>query len=147
VIKVQDQKHGFSESRIKNNQPWDFIPVPFIAAAFLYCTLLFGLSSVSTFPVPPPFSFFDKLVHFFLFAGLSAVVAMGLHRAKHEYSSTMHLLIPVSFSVLYGLSDEIHQLTVPVRDFSTGDIAADALGAAAGAGVLLLMNQWRKFRR
>lgn len=34
--------------------------------------------------------------------------------------------------ILYGLSDEIHQLFVPLRQTSAGDFAADALGVAAG---------------
>ena len=125
----------------------NFFPLPFLLATLVYCAVVFWLSSISSFPVPSPFSFFDKIVHFFLFAGLSTLVALGLHRARHRYSVKMLILIPILFSILYGFSDEIHQLSVPWRNFSAGDLAADASGAMAAAVILLLVNRVRKTRR
>jgi VanZ family protein len=148
VIEVREEKSEFREPEIKpHGSLWNFIPFPFFGTVLLYCILLFSLSSVSSFPAPSPFAFFDKIVHFFLFAGLSTVIALGLQQAKHQYSSKMLLLIPVSFSVLYGLSDEIHQLAVPLRQFSAGDIAADAVGATFAACFFLLVHQWKKLKR
>ncbi len=141
---MQEEKHEGSELK---HTLWDFIPLPFVGAVLVYCGFLYALSSVSTFPVPSPFSFFDKIVHFFLFGGLSAVVAAGLYQARHEYSTRTLLLIPISFSMLYGLSDEIHQLAVPHRIFSMGDFAADAVGALAAALVLMLVFQKRRLKR
>lgn len=144
---MQEEDTKIGSSHLKVQSPREFVPLPFVAVALVYCAMLYVLSSISSFPVPSPFSFFDKIVHFFLFAGLSAVVTMGLYQARHQYSSKMLILIPVSFSFLYGLSDEIHQLAVPLREFSVGDLAADAVGAATAATALFLLHQRRKLKR
>jgi len=147
VIFVRENKNQISIQETKYNLFWDFIPLPFLIGVLIYCGLLYGLSSISSFSVPSPFSFFDKIVHFFLFAGLSAVVALGLYQARHRYSPKMLFFIPVSFSMLYGLTDEIHQLTVPHRIFSAADLAANAVGASAAAAILLFLHQWKKYRQ
>ncbi|MBI4832086.1 MAG: VanZ family protein [Candidatus Lindowbacteria bacterium] len=113
--------------------------MPFLIATIAYCSFLFYLSSIPSFPVPPPFPYFDKLVHFCLFGGLSATLAVGLHRARHEYNHKTLFVVPVVFSAFYGLSDEIHQVFVPGRTFAVSDIAADALGSAAAVAFLLFV--------
>jgi len=40
----------------------------------------------------------------------------------------------IVISSLYGVTDEYHQVFVPGRTFDVLDMAADAFGAAAGAG-------------
>jgi VanZ family protein len=102
---------------------------------------------VSSFPISSPFDHFDKIAHFCLYAGLSATVAMGLHRARREYSAKVLFIIPVGFSIIYGLNDEVHQLFVDYRTFAAGDIAADAVGAAAAAAFLLFVYRRKKSKR
>ncbi|MBI5118835.1 VanZ family protein [Candidatus Poribacteria bacterium] len=121
--------------------------MPFLVATIAYCVLLFYLSSVPSFPLSEPFKHFDKLVHFCLFGGLSATIAAGLRRARREYAYTTLFALPVGFSVLYGLSDEIHQLFVPNRTFTAADLIADALGAIAAAALMLLLYHRRNNRR
>ena len=126
---------------------WGFIPMPYLAATLGYCVFLYYLSSVSSFPVDPPFEYFDKLVHFCLYSGLTAVVAVGLQQARHKYSAKMLIMIPVAFSALYGVTDEVHQLFVPSRTFAPGDMLADAFGALAAAVLLLLVYRWRRLQK
>jgi VanZ family protein len=136
-----------SEASKKQPSLWDFIPVPYLGATIGYCAFLYYLSSVSSFPVESPFEFFDKIVHFCLYSGLSATVAIGLQQARHKYSPSMLIIIPVGFSALYGVIDEIHQLFVPLRDFAFGDMAADAIGATVAAAFLLVFYRWRNARK
>lgn len=126
---------------------WEFISAPFFAATVAYCLFLYFLSSVSSFPISSPFKHFDKVVHFCLYAGLSGTVAMGLHRARHRYSAKALFIIPVGFSIIYGLNDEVHQLFVNYRTFAVGDIAADAAGAVAAAAFLLFVYRRGKSNR
>lgn len=135
------------ENRKAWSRLWKFIPASFGGATLAYCAFIFYLSSVPSFPVPPPFEFFDKIVHFCLYGGLSAIVAVGLQLAQHEYSARMSFIIPVGFSVIYGLTDEVHQLFVTSRTFAAADIAADAMGATVAAILLLVVRQRRKSGR
>lgn len=140
----ETSNHGIAHTRVPL---WHFIPVPYLAATLGYCVLLYYVSSISSFPVEPPFEYFDKLVHFCLYSGLSGVVAIGLQQAKHKYSAKMLIMIPVAFSALYGITDEVHQLFVPSRTFAFGDMLADAFGALAAAVLLLLVYRWRRLQK
>lgn len=113
-----------------------FFPVPFLVMAFAYCMLIFSNSSISAFPLLPQFPHFDKLVHFCLYGGLASIIGAGLRKAEHNYSGAMLFIVPVGFSVLYGLTDEVHQLFVEGRSFDVSDIAADAIGAATVAFII-----------
>ncbi len=143
----ETNKTSSAEDSKRRSTLWEFIPAPFLAATLAYCLLLYFLSSVSSFPISSPFRHFDKVVHFCLYAGLSATVAMGLHRARREYSAKVLFLIPVGFSIIYGLNDEVHQLFVKYRTFEVGDIAVDAVGAAAAAAFLLFVYRRNKSKR
>jgi VanZ family protein len=121
-----------------------YYPGTFLAATVAYCALLLYLSSLSSFPDVVSFEGSDKVAHFLLFAGLSAVVSEGLRRAERQYSALLLFAIPTLFSVLYGMSDEAHQLFVAQRTFALGDMAADGLGAAFAAAVLLGIHRTGK---
>jgi VanZ family protein len=123
----------------------EYFPIPFIAGAAAYCGLIFFLSSMSSFSAASPFEHFDKVAHFFMFGGLGAIVAAGLGSAAREYSMAMRVIAPAIFCTAYGLSDEIHQLFVEHRTFEVSDMAADAMGAAFAAGlVVYLSSLWER---
>ena len=140
----ETSNHGIAHTRASL---WDFIPVSYLLASLGYCVFLYYLSSISSFPVEPPFECFDKLVHFCLYSGLSGLVAIGLQQAKHKYSAKMLIMIPVAFSALYGITDEVHQLFVPPRTFAFGDMLADAFGALAAAVLMLLIYRCRRLQK
>lgn len=105
---------------------------PYAAIVFVYCVVIFFLSSG---PVPEeveelsPFSGFDKVVHGVLFGGLAACVAVGLWRSNARLTRRQFIGIPVLFTTLYGVSDELHQYFVPERSVEFWDLIADFLGA------------------
>jgi VanZ family protein len=111
----------------------------------LYCALIFALSSLSSVPALPG-GLSDKLGHLLLYSGLGFLVARaaagGLDRPP-----TLHVaLVVVAFAAAYGLSDEVHQLFVPQRQFDVKDMMADVAGAALGAGALWLWGILRRTR-
>lgn len=57
-----------------------------------------------------------------------------MHRAKVWGRTSRKKDFPVVllFTMLYALSDEIHQIFVPGRTFQLEDLALDLLGALAG---------------
>lgn len=134
---------GREDSR-KTMQPSGFMPLRYVAAAVAYCGFIYYLSSRSSFPFEAPFPLFDKIVHVCLFGGLSATVALGLHRARREYSAVVLVIVPAAFSTLYGLTDEAHQLFVASRTFAVGDLIADAFGSTVAAALVLPIERHRR---
>lgn len=49
-------------------------------------------------------------------------------------------LLTLWTTTLYGISDEIHQLFVPHREFSVRDIVADFAGAVLAVGIFCLIS-------
>ena len=114
-------------------------------AIALYCGGIFWLSSQSDPPIPKKniFSFpgADKVAHGLLYAGLGALVSVGIRRSNNPVKSWMQWYVPVGFAILYGLSDEVHQLFVPDREFEWLDLVADGTGATLAQ--LCLYTLWR----
>ena len=71
-----------------------------------------------------------------------SILAFLLHVALAGYNSAAPrwVLASIAFAltVLYGVSDEIHQAYVPGRIASELDLAADAVGAVIGVGLASL---------
>ncbi|MDR1374790.1 MAG: VanZ family protein [Treponema sp.] len=105
-----------------------------IVAAFIWI-----LSSQSVLPRPPGIPAFDKAAHFAVYAVLAAALSLWFPGGKR--SCLRVLILTICIASIYGVVDEIHQYFVPGRDCSLWDWIADALGAAAGGGVALMV--WR----
>jgi VanZ family protein len=114
------------------------------APVVLYCLLIFALSSISTMPSAAA-NVSDKLAHTVLYGGLGLLVARGVSGGTRPLSWAWALVV-VAFAGVYGLSDETHQLFVPMRQFDLKDIAADMLGGGLGAGAWWLWGILRGTR-
>lgn len=119
--------------------------VPYIIATALYCAFLFSLSADSD---PPKFEFpwqiigLDKVIHAILYSVLGIIVSVGMRRSGRPVSPWAQCFVPILFAVLYGMTDEIHQLYVPNRNFDVGDMLADLAGATL-AQMALCYSYWR----
>jgi VanZ family protein len=58
-----------------------------------------------------------------------ALIARALGGGRRE------AVLAVLLGILYGASDEVHQLFVPNRSSDVVDLLADTLGVMAGAGL------------
>ena len=119
---------------------------PYRLLILAYCLGLFILSHQSSSPITTPkllsIPGLDKIVHAILYAGLAGCCSIGLRRSNTEVRTWVQCFIPVLFAMLYGLSDEIHQLFVPKRMFDWWDWCADCVGAIA-AQVFLCKWVWK----
>lgn len=100
----------------------------------LWAVVIFGLHIMPTdrIPKPPSWSFsVDKVVHFFLFAGLSFLMLRYRHLKQGRWDGMMIFAIVVIASLYGGLMEAV-QLAVPGREFNLVDLVADVLGALAG---------------
>jgi VanZ family protein len=109
----------------------------------LYCALIFALSSISSVPALPG-RMSDKTAHALLYSGLGFLAARALSGGIGRPVTARVLFIVLAFSALYGLSDEIHQLFVPSREFDLKDMAADVAGGGIGAAALWVLSTFRR---
>jgi VanZ family protein len=119
---------------------WLWLPVALDAA------LIFYLSSIPRLPSPPgPFS--DKHFHFVSFAVLATLLVRAFASGRVRGITTRVAVLAFALATFYGVTDEFHQSFVPGRTSALDDLAADALGAAAAAGLLLAWAIIRRRRR
>jgi VanZ family protein len=81
----------------------------------------------------------DYLLHAAAYAGLAALSVRAL--AKRLSGLTAGSIAGgVAIAVLFGISDEWHQLHVPGRDGSLVDVLADSVGAALVGAFLMAIS-------
>ena len=80
---------------------------------------------------------FDKFLHFIAFSALSFAVGLWFSRESWLRLLGRNFFLCLGIVSAYGALDEFHQYFVPGRDCSVWDWAADTLGGAAGAAVIL----------
>ena len=76
-------------------------------------------------------------VHVFEF-GVLALLVYRLAGRRERTTTAQAWVVAVGFSVLYGVSDEVHQGFVPGRDTSWVDLGYDTAGAVVSATIALL---------
>lgn len=76
----------------------------------------------------------DKAAHVLMYGGLAFLLQREL-RGGLKRPLSRPLLLAAFFCLAYGLLDEVHQLAIPKRTFSLGDLAADAVGIAIGLAI------------
>jgi VanZ family protein len=112
--------------------------------ALAYAGLIFWLSHQPN-PVPwMPRAWWtwDKLLHAVEYAGLAALLVLGL-----THLGTMGLrraaLLAILLAAAYGATDELHQAFIPNRSADVLDWVADVVGAVVG-GILAVpfLRRW-----
>jgi VanZ family protein len=102
--------------------------------ALLYLGLIFIQSSIPSERIPRmTILSYDKLIHggIYLIAAILIYLAIREHKPKVKHSFQIAWLT-FTITVLFGLTDEIHQHFVDGRHASAFDFLADTAGAAAG---------------
>ncbi len=99
----------------------------------LYSALIY---IVSSHPLDrlPKFTIlgWDKLIHMAEFAVYSFLTGIALKALETDKSRFNLLFTALIITLLYGASDEIHQLFVPGRSCSIFDFIADSIGGIIG---------------
>lgn len=83
----------------------------------------------------------DKLAHFVAYAVLAAAVLFGWGPEHRRRRPALTVVLTALWSILYGISDELHQSLVPSRQPDFFDLLADA------AGVVFTCALWLWWRR
>lgn len=94
-----------------------------------YCVIIF-IGSAMEKPLPETdIPQLDRFLHAVEFGGLCFLLIRALKVSFPEMPRRKMFIIAVSCTILYGASDEIHQLFVPGRVSSIIDLFFDSLGA------------------
>jgi VanZ family protein len=103
--------------------------------AVFWMVLIFALSSMPGSALPKlPFCGFDKIVHIVEYAVLGFLLAKAINKK---------IVMVVLIGIVYSLSDELHQIFVPFREFSLMDLLSDAIGVCTGVVCLLLLKKYQ----
>lgn len=106
---------------------------------FFYSGIIFYVSSWEKIQISPEIPFLDKFLHLLEYAVLGFLTARA-QKATTGFSLGAIGWVAVLFCLLYGLSDEFHQMFVPGREASLVDVAADTLGGFLGTLIITRKN-------
>ena len=100
---------------------------------YLYAALIFFLSSLPELPeAPVQFPFLDNIAHFLEYVFLGYLLKRGFSNSGRAKLASHSSLLAVITAFLYGMSDEIHQIFVPLRHPEVLDLVFDGAGAFLG---------------
>ncbi|MGD7052915.1 VanZ family protein [Sutcliffiella horikoshii] len=84
--------------------------------------------------------FVRKNAHFFAYLLLAILTLNAVRRSGGRGWISMGVAFIVS--VLYAISDEVHQLFVPGRSGQVSDVLLDSTGALAGIALYAIISRW-----
>jgi VanZ family protein len=84
---------------------------------------------------PPGFAHQDKLIHALEYAMLAALLVRALVLGPPRLVAGTAVWVAVVAAVLFGISDELHQIVTPGRDASVADVIADSCGGLGGGAL------------
>ena len=113
-----------------------------VAIFFLYWlpviidwSIIFCLSGKSNISSPVSFPYADKIMHTGEYFILALLIARLLNHYWGTSSPTGTVVLSIFFTLLYAMTDEVHQHFVPLRTPEFFDLIADGLGAFLGTFV------------
>lgn len=83
----------------------------------------------------------DKILHLCEYGVFGAFAYRACRHGAGAWVARHAVIVAVVGCALYGLSDEIHQLFVPLRQGDPLDLVADSVGATLGAWTWRLIER------
>jgi VanZ family protein len=116
----------------------------FVVALLIWMALIFVSSSMPQNVFPDLGSWvWPKLVHVLYFGVLALLVQVTLQQQRRfEPFWKLVPLVSILIAVLYGITDEVHQLFTPGRHARFTDVLIDGFGASL---FILVSRAYRRF--
>jgi VanZ family protein len=141
-MRITDRRHLW-KTRISNWLPvcaWASLIFFFSTDHFSSANTaqLFGFLSSWLFPelptedIGPVHGLVRKLGHWTEYFVLAVLLLRALHKETGKKWELRHAVLTLLFIFVYALSDELHQVFVPSRTASFGDVMIDVLGGICG---------------
>ena len=106
--------------------------VRFWFPVLLYCLAIFIQSSYPSVKQTQHLPHEDKVLHFVGYAFLGVLFLRGFRNSRFGTKHKFVMAASILLTGLYGVSDELHQLYVPLRDGNIQDALFDFLGGIFG---------------
>ena len=116
----------------------DRYEVRYLLPVALWMVIIFITSSIPAEDFPHvEFWGWAKLIHLIYYGVLCFLVHRAIsHQVRYPLLARHSYIFGVFFAVLYGVSDEIHQLSTPGRHGQYLDVLIDAVGALLFIGAV-----------
>lgn len=107
----------------------------------IYAIFIFYLSSLSEVPgAPRNIPFADKLFHVVLYSVFGVLLYLAMTHTWNRMPTSHIIMFVMGATVFYGITDEMHQVFVAMREPSVWDVVADGIGGLLGG---LAVHIWR----
>jgi VanZ family protein len=93
-----------------------------------WCVFVYTASSIPSPNIPALGTYSDKFIHFGVFGTLCWLAHVAFHHQPSNSLKKYSLLGAFFFTVVFGFSDEFHQMFTPGRTADIFDILADTVG-------------------
>jgi VanZ family protein len=110
----------------------------------VYLTVIFSLSAQPNLRPPLQFQNSDKLCHLLEYAGLGLLLGRALRAGLDARPALLAAAGSLLLASLVAACDEVFQRSVPGRQASVFDWAADTLGAAIATGIIVWVSRERR---
>lgn len=101
---------------------------------------IFYISSLTFPPGKGSFGYKPLIYHISAFFFFALFLSLALIKGKNKMLTIPAIII----GILYGISDEVHQLFVPGRHFSFGDIFLDSFGVVLALTMYIIYFEFRQ---
>lgn len=102
-----------------------------------WCVFVFTASSIPSPNIPALGTYTDKVIHFGVYGTLCWLAHIAFHHQQNFTFKKYSLLAAIVFTVVFGMSDEFHQMFTPGRSADIFDLAADTFGGLVYIGIYL----------
>ncbi len=102
-----------------------------------WCVFVFTASSIPSKNIPALGMYFDKVIHFGVYGTLCWLAHVAFHHQPNISLKKYSLPAAIIFTVVFGLSDEFHQMFTPGRSAEVLDLVADTFGGLMYATIYL----------
>lgn len=102
--------------------------VQFQLPLIAWCIFIYTVSSIPQTRIPNLLNYSDKIVHAGVFFVLCWLAHVALHFQPVQWFRRNSLLLALLFVIVFGISDEYHQMYTPGRTSEIWDLVADTVG-------------------
>jgi VanZ family protein len=115
----------------------------FQSPLFAWCLFVFTASSIPSPNIPALGTYTDKVIHFGVYGTLCWLAHIAFHFQGNVSLKRYSLLAAILFTMVFGMSDEFHQLFTPGRSADILDVVADTAGGLTYSLIFLRFRFYR----